>query len=184
MVVKGKLHVGGEQLLDANAEFDIFNTKNDKIIASAKLIRIDQPKGYNITSNFNLRSKGQQLDVKVDEHYAVKPYSIDLGSTISYTDKNQKPKSLGAYFLANLEQVDLFAYIPDKELVKSHTSISVSKHSQKFETEFSLFGNKPVAVNYELKDYNSFTFDLGRKGKKKKKQIVHLPFYFYLMNYL
>ncbi|XP_001604024.1 apolipophorins [Nasonia vitripennis] len=169
MIVKGNLNVGGTQMLDANVDIDVFHSKNDKITANAKLIRNDIAKGYNVTGTFNIHSKGQKLDVKSDQHFAATTNSVDLGAGLSYTDKQQKPKSLGAYFVANPQQVDLYVFVPGKELVKSHTNIVVGKDNQKVDTEFSILGHKPVAANLEVKDYNSFKASYGRKDDAKNK---------------
>ena len=165
MIVKGELRAGGEPLFEAKADIDVFNSKNDKITVNAKISRNEVPKGYNVTGNFNIYSKGQKLDVKSDQHFALTTNSIDIGSSLSYTDKHQKPKSIGAYFSASPQQVDIYAYVPGKDLVKSHTGITVAKDTQKVETEFALLGHKPVVANVEIKNYNSFKFDYGAKGK-------------------
>lgn len=158
------MHVGGKQIFDGSVDIDVFSNKNDQISASAKLIRNEIPKGYNVTGNINVFSKGQKLDVKSDNHFALTTNTVDLGSFLSYTDKNQKPKSIGAYFVASPSQVDVFVYIPEKELVKSHSAITLGKDSQKVESDLSILGSKPVAATIELKDYNSFKLDYGIKG--------------------
>lgn len=168
MIVKGKLHVGGKQIFDGSVDIDVFNSKNDQISASVKFIRNELPNGYNVTGSVNVFSKGQKLDVKSDNHFALATNSLDLGSYLSYTDKNQKPKSIGAFFTASPTQIDVFVYIPEKELLKSHSAITVGKDVQKIESDLSILGSKPVAAVVELKDYNSFKLDYGIKGNYKK----------------
>ncbi|XP_023246016.1 apolipophorins [Copidosoma floridanum] len=173
MIVKGKVFVGGDQILDASFDIDVFSNKNDKIMATAKLMRSDVPKGCNVTGHFYVHSKGQKLDVKADQHVAVSANALDLGASLSYTDKLQKPKSLGAYFSASPQQADLYVFIPGKELVKSHSAITVTKDLQKLENVFSLLGHKPISANVEFKDYNSFQIDFGRKDDSKNKIAVN-----------
>lgn len=176
MIVKGNLNVGGTQLLDANVDIDVFRSKNDKITANAKLVRSDIAKGYNVTGTLNIHSNGQKLDIKSDQYLAATINSVDLGASLSYTDKQQKPKSLGAFFVANPQQVDLYVFVPGKEIVKSHTNIVVGKDNQKLDTEFSILGHKPVVANLELKDYNSFKASYGRKGERDLFDISFLLF--------
>lgn len=173
MIVKGKVHVGGEQLFDANVDIDVFKSKNDKITANARIVRSELPKGYNITNNVNIQSKGQKLDVKLDQHFAATANSVDLGSTFFYTDQHLKPKSFGAFFSASPQQVDVFAYIPGKELIKSHTAVTVAKDTQKVENEFAILGHKPIVATIEFKDYNSFKFNYGSKGQFIYKNLFY-----------
>lgn len=165
MIVKGNLNLGGKQIFDGSVDIDVFSSKNDQITAKARLVRSDLPKGYNVTGSVNVYSKGQNLDVKSDNHLALTTNSIDLGSYLSYTDKNQKPKSIGAYFIASPTEVDVFVYIPEKELIKSHSAITLGKDIQKVESDLSVLGSKPVVAIIELKDYNSFKLEYGIKGR-------------------
>ncbi|XP_058796215.1 apolipophorins [Phymastichus coffea] len=170
MIVKGDLSVkpGQEQLFDANFDIDLFANKNDKITATAKVTRHEVPKGQNVTAIFGLFSKGQKLDVKSDNHFAVSTNSLDYGSSFSYTDKNQKPKSMGAFLLVNPQQLDIDIYLPNIQLLKSHADIHVSKDLLKYEATSHFLGHVPTLLVIEVKDYNSFKLDFGRKGDNDK----------------
>ncbi|XP_014235825.1 apolipophorins [Trichogramma pretiosum] len=170
LVVKGNMLAGvGEQLFTGNVDLDVFASKNDKITVNARVARSAIPKGYNVTGNFNVLSKGQQLDVKSDNHFAVSSSSIDVGATLHYTDKAKQPKSLGADFTADPKKVEVYVYVPGKDLLKYRMNIDIAKDAQKVSAEAAVLGNKPRVANLEVKDYNSFKFDLGTKDDDKNK---------------
>lgn len=178
MIVKGDLKVqpGHEQLFDASIDLDMFANKNDKITASAKVTRRELPKGQNVTAVFGLFSKGQKLDVKLDNHLAASPNNFDFGSSLSYTDKNQKPKSMGAYLTVDPQKLDVYVYLPGHQVLKSHADVHVGKDLLKIEYDCQFLSHNPHALVLEIKDYNSFKLDFGHKGDSKNKLAAHGKF--------
>ncbi|KAJ8687230.1 hypothetical protein QAD02_023024 [Eretmocerus hayati] len=172
-IVKGKMNVGGEQIFGANVDIDLFKTKTDKITADVKLVKREIPKGYNTTSSLNVYSKGQLIDVKSNGHVAVATGLVDLGHVFSYTDVILKPQNFGAYFSATPEKVDVHVFMPTKDVIKSHTTINVGKDLQKIDSELSVLERDPVVAVVELKDYNSFKFDYGKKGDAKNRVMAN-----------
>lgn len=157
-VVKGKIHVGGQHLLDGNVDIDIFEKKNQKIIVTAKLLKTEINQGYNVTGNLEIISQGQQLNVDLDQHLTLSRNAIGFGSLLSYTDERRKPKSTGILFSANLQEAHLLIRSPDQEFVKADSRIDVTKNSQKIETDVAVFGKDPVVISLEVKDLNSFKY--------------------------
>ncbi|XP_018353837.1 PREDICTED: apolipophorins [Trachymyrmex septentrionalis] len=158
MAVKGKLHYGGDHLLDANVDIDVFAKKTQKINVVAKLNRQNLDKGHNITSVIEVNSRGQQLKVDLKSHLAVSDSQFGFGSMLSYTDVHQKPKSLGVLFSANYKEAHLLVTSPNKELLKFDTKLQFNNNLQKFDSEIVIVGNKPIVVNFEAHDFNSFTY--------------------------
>lgn len=165
MAVKGKVHYGGEHLLDANLDIDVFAKKTQKIVIVGKLIRDTIPKGYNITGGFEVNSRGQQLKVVLKQHLAVSGEEIGFGSILSYTDQHQKPKSLGALFSLNAKEAHILVQAPNKDLIKSDTSLTLTKNLQKIDTEYTILDNPTVVINFEANNMNSFKYQQNEKSK-------------------
>lgn len=164
MAVKGRLHYGGEHLLDANVEIDVFAKKAQKINVLAKVSRQDIDKGCNLTSVIEVHSRGQQLKVDLKSHAAYSDYAIGFGSVLSYTDQNQKPKSVGVLFSADTTEVFLLVNAPNKELIKIDAKKKLEKNLQKFDYEITVAGGKPIVTSYEINDWNSFKFVEYQQG--------------------
>lgn len=165
MIVKGNLKTGGDNILDADLDFDIFDKKEDKITASARVKREDVPRGYNLTSAFDINSKGQNLKVDLKNHFSVGANNVGFGSFLSYLNKDAKPRSVGFFLTATPQDMVLFAHGPEKQLIDYHSNIAISSGLQKFDSELSLLGHKPVIAKIEFKDLNSFDYVFHPKGK-------------------
>lgn len=165
MAVKGKLHYGGEHLLDANVDLDIFAKKTQKINLVAKLNRQNIEKGQNITSEIEVNSRGQQLKVDLKSHLVIGDDKLGFGSMLSYTDMHQKPKSVGFLFAADPKETHLLVTAPNKELLRINTKLSLEKNHQKLDAQVSVVGNKPLIMNLETHDGNSFTYTEYVEGK-------------------
>ena len=165
MIVKGKLHCGGENLVDANLDIDLFAKKAQKINIVAKVARVAIPQGFNYTNNIEITSRGQQLKVELREHLAISTSSFGLGSIFSYTDEHQKPKSVGLLFSANPKEVHLLVLSPNKELIKYDSKMEFTTSVQTIDSELSVLTNKPIVFNFEAKELHSVKFSTYNKGK-------------------
>ncbi|XP_011691522.1 PREDICTED: apolipophorins [Wasmannia auropunctata] len=173
MAVKGKIHYGGEHLLDANVDIDVFAKKTQKINVVAKLNRQNIEKGHNITSLIEVNSRGQQLKVDLKSHLAISDTKFGFGSMLSYTDVHQKPKSVGVLFAADPTEVYLIMTSPNKELLRVDTKMQFTKNLQKFDTEVAIVGNKPIVSSFEAHDWNSFTYSEYLKDNPNTKLVVN-----------
>ncbi|XP_046751140.1 apolipophorins [Diprion similis] len=158
--VKGKLHVGGAHLLDANLDIDVFAKRNQKIIVVAKVLKtpINDNTGYNVTGSLSVTSSGQRLKVDVDEYLTVSRKEIAFGSFLAYTDEHQKPKSTGVEFSANPQGVHLLIKSPDQELIKANSKLELAKNSLKIDTDIAVFNNAPLITTLEVRDMNTFKY--------------------------
>ncbi|KAG5308105.1 APLP protein, partial [Acromyrmex insinuator] len=172
MAVKGKLHYGGDHLLDANVDIDVFAKKTQKINVVAKLNRQNLDKGHNITSVIEVNSRGQQLKVDLKSHLAISDSQFGFGSMLSYTDVHQKPKSVGVLFSANYKEAHLLVTSPNKELLKFDTKLQFKQNLQKFDSEIVIVGNKPIIINFETHDFNSFTYSEYQQDNPNTKLII------------
>lgn len=158
MAVKGKLYYGGQHLLDANVDIDIFAKKTQKISIVAKLNREKIEKGYNLTSVVEVNSRGQQLKVDLKSHAALTDYEVGFGSLLTYTDVHQKTKSVGVLFAADNTELNLLVKAPNKELLRVDAKLKLEKNLQKLDADFAIVGNKPIIISIEVNDWNSFKY--------------------------
>lgn len=165
MIIKGRIHCGGENMLDANVDIDIFAKKAQKINIIAKVLKSTIPKGYNITSNVEINSSGQQLKVDLKEHLALSPTEIGFGSMLSYTDIKQNPRTVGMLFSANMKEAHLLIQAPNQELVKADSTMEFSRNLQKIDTEIKVLDNQPIVMTFEAKDWNNAHFHYYHKGR-------------------
>lgn len=165
MVVKGKLHSGGQNLLDANVDIDVFAKKTQKINIVAKVLRLPIPNGYNLTGSFQVLSKGQQLNVEHKTHLTLSSNEIGAGSIFSYTDINQKPKSIVQLFSANLNEVHLLITSPNKEIIRSDATMEFTKKKQKVVAETNILDGKPYVTSFIAENLNNFKFVKYEKSK-------------------
>lgn len=173
--MKGRLHYGGEHLLDGNLDVDVFSKKSQKISIVAKLTKAQIPKGYNLTGVVEINSRGQQLKVETKDHLAISPTELGFGSLFSYTDRQQKSKTVGILFSINPEEAHLLVMGPNKELLKSDTKMKFTNNLQKLEGEVAILGDKPHVMTFEAKDWQNFDYVHYVKGKcTKTRQIPTL----------
>ncbi|XP_066596058.1 apolipophorins [Prorops nasuta] len=169
LTVNGRLHYGGEHLLDANLDIDLFAKKSQKISALIKLQRQQIPNGYNLTNHVEINSKGQQLKVDLKNHLAAATDAFGLGSILSYQDNNQKQKTVGGLLAVNLKQASLVVFVPGKELIRADAKIDISKGHQKVDGEIAILNNKPLVLNVESNDLKDSKFTLYKKDTPNDK---------------
>lgn len=164
MVIKGKLHSGGDNFLDANLDIDMFAKKTQKINVVAKIVKIPMTKGYNVSSTLEFTSKGQQLRVERNSHLALSPTEVKFGSTLSYNDIKQNPKTIGVVFSANLKEAHFLLQGPNQDLIKADSKMEFTKNLQKIDSEVKVLDNPAALINFEAKDWNSVNFAYAHKG--------------------
>ncbi|XP_072754262.1 apolipophorins [Anoplolepis gracilipes] len=158
MAVKGRLHYGGQHLLDANMDIDVFAKKTQKISITAKLLQENIEKGRNLTSVIEVNSRGQQLKVDLKSHAVLAEYAIGFGSVLTYNDVHQKMKNVGVLFSANPKEVYLLVNAPNQQLLKVDAKLQLEKNLQKLDAEVTIVGNKPTIINVEANNWNSFKY--------------------------
>ncbi|KAG7188374.1 hypothetical protein KM043_008028 [Ampulex compressa] len=158
MIVKGRLHYGGEHLLDLNVDVDVFAKKSQKITIQGRVERQELLQGGNFTSVIEINSRGQQLKLELKDHVAFSSNEIGIGSMFSYTDQHQKPKTVGFLFSLNAKQALLLIAGPNKDLLRATTDMVFSKELQKMTTEVQILGNQPLVMDFEARDLNSFYY--------------------------
>lgn len=163
--VKGYLHYGGDKLLDANLDIDVFAKRSQKISIVANVQRQQIPDGQNVTSLVEVNSRGQQLKLDLKSHLAISKKQIGFGSFFTYNNVKQKPKTLGALYSADLNHVSLLVTLPDKQLIKDDWKFDITKNTQKVTRQLSLLDSTPQILNFEASDFNRFKLETYLKSK-------------------
>lgn len=156
--VKGRLHCGGDRLLDANLDLDIFEKKSQKISINANVQKQPLQDGQNVTSNIEVNSRGQQLKLALKSALAYSSEQIELSSFFTYNDVHQKPKTLGAMLTSDKSQTELFVTLPDKVLIKDEWKYQISKDQQSIHRELHLLDEPAIVMKLEGKGLNGFNF--------------------------
>lgn len=171
MVVKGNVKLSPLQKMSANLDIDVFAKRSQKISISANLDRQKPSKNTNnITGLIEVNSRGQQLKLDLKTHMALSTgdeKKITFGSFFTYNDVNQKPKTLGGFFSADLNHVSLVITLPDKELLRDNWNMQISRNVQKIDREVTALGETQVLA-FEANDLNKFKLDVYMKGETLK----------------
>ncbi|XP_024936320.1 apolipophorins isoform X2 [Cephus cinctus] len=167
--VKGRVQYGGEYLLSATLEADVFAKKAQKINVAAHLTNVQVPHGYNVTGALEVTSRGQQLKVDLQQHLAITSDQIGFGSLLWYTDEHQKTKNVGVLFSATLKEIHLLIKAPDEDLVKADTVMDISANIQKVDSEIVIAGVKHAVISFEAHDLQTYNFVYYLKGVPKSK---------------
>lgn len=167
--VKGRLHCGSEKLLDANLDLDVFDKKSQKITITANVQRQPVSDGYNITSNIDVNSRGQQLKLNEKSTFVLTTGDIELSSSFSYNDIHQKTKTLEFHFSADKNHALLLIALPDKILLKDDWTFQLSKESQSLNGELTILGEPTEVLKIEGKGLSSFELTNFRKDNPNNK---------------
>lgn len=165
MSMKGYLHYGGDKLLDANLDIDVFAKRSQKISIVANVQRQQIPNGQNVTSLVEVNSRGQQLKLDLKSHLAISKKQIGFGTFFTYNNVKQKPKTLGALYSADLNHVSLLITLPDKQLIRDNWKFDITRNTQKVHRELSLLDNTPQVLNFEANDFNRFKLETYLKSE-------------------
>ena len=175
LAASGSISIGGPQnLVNANVDLDIFADAEHKVLLEAKVAALEIPSGRNITMNVGAKSKGLALDVQLLGHVALSPEAISASQFLVYQDVKQGSRNAGIYAKLSKEKLVLVASVPGSTLLKIKSDLKISQNSQSIDSTIDLFGLKPIAVQGEIKDFNSVIFSIFRKGKMM----------FFLLSYL
>nr|XP_034187967.1 apolipophorins [Osmia lignaria] len=173
MVVKGKLHTGGDHLLDANLDIDVFAKKSQKISIVANVQRQPIAEGTNVTGMVEVNSRGQQLKLDLKSHLTLSKQQAGFGTFFTYNDVNQKPKTMGVLSSVDINHAFFLVTLPDKELLKDDWKMEFSKNVQKVDRELSVLGEPPHVMNFEANDLNRFKLQVYSKDKPNNKLSVN-----------
>lgn len=165
MIVKGKMHYGGENSLDANLDIDVFAKKQQKITMNAKIQREQLPNGFKLSTSMDMNSRGQALKVEYKDQVTLSMTEVGASASLSYTDRNQKPKNVEAKFSLTPKAGHASIQALNKNILKYDSKMDLTKGAQKFEAEYDILDYPTLKDTFEAKDYNSFKYEHGFKGE-------------------
>ncbi|XP_017879492.1 apolipophorins [Ceratina calcarata] len=172
MIVKGNIHSSSEHPLHLNLDIDVFAKKSQRISIAALIERERLQKGINITGSIEVNSRGQQLKLDLKSHLAIFLNQLEFGNSITYNDVNQKPKTMGIYYSADIKQVSALITLPDKEVFRDEWKMDMSKNALNLNRELSLLGETPRVMTFEI-SWNSVKFEAYRKDKPNSKLSIN-----------
>nr|XP_012148156.1 PREDICTED: apolipophorins [Megachile rotundata] len=173
MVVKGSLHHSRDRLLTANLDIDVFAKKSQMISLVANVQRQPITDGSNVTGSVEVNSRGQHLKLDLKSHLTLSKQQAGFGSFFSYSDVNQKMKTMGVLFSADVNHISLLATLPDKELIRDDWKLQFAKNRQKIDRELSVLGETPNVITFEANDFNRFNLQIHPKDKPNDKLSVN-----------
>jgi len=170
LVASSRVAVGGGQnLLDAAVDLDVFADQKQKVVLEAKVAALQIPGGRNVTVNIGAKSKGLNLDVELLGHVAVSPEVVSAANFLVYQDAKKGSRNAGIYAKLSKEKLILVATVPGSTLLKVKSDLKIARDVQSIDSNIELFGLKPIAVQGEIKDLNSAIFNIYKKEEPNKK---------------
>lgn len=180
-VVKGKselrldhpsiksLSVSGFTLLDADNQraqakvtLDVFQQEANKVIVQANYENADKSgKGFNVTSDVKVSSKGLQLDTGFDGHAALN-YDSRVFSFGANAVCPTKDFAFGSYVFVSEKVFELYGRIFNEEVLKVAANYDLEKRSATFNSVFKQLGTKPVVVTGQVDGLTTASFSLSK----------------------
>lgn len=98
LTIRTKGSAGFEKrLLDASVELDIFNKKNQKIVAAVRVDHDRTATGHNVTGKIDFTSKGLVLDIGSSGHVYSAKDGFSVGAFAYYADNKNVKKEWGGF---------------------------------------------------------------------------------------
>lgn len=180
-VVKGKselrldspsikaLSISGFTLLDADNQraqakvtFDVFQQEANKVIVQANYENADKSgKGFNITSEVKVSSKGLELDTGFDGHAALN-YDTRVFSFGANAVCPTKDFAFGSYLFVSEKVFELYGRIFNEEVVKVAANYDLEKRSATYNSVFKQLGTTPVVITGQVDGLTTASFSLSK----------------------
>uniref|UniRef100_A0A182QBN2 Vitellogenin domain-containing protein n=1 Tax=Anopheles farauti TaxID=69004 RepID=A0A182QBN2_9DIPT len=156
---KGSLD-GDKQTADGSVEFDIFKKAGDKIVAKVRYVNSDQSyKGFNITSEASVSSKGLGLNCGFSGHSALSLASRQASAAGSVTLPFEG-YTFGTYFFGSPESFDFQLTRFGDDFVRAHGTFDAKKYRGDLTSTFKFVPNRPVVFETQLNGLSSAKFSL------------------------
>ncbi|XP_058128999.1 apolipophorins [Anopheles ziemanni] len=154
---KGSLD-GDKQTADGSVEFDVFKKAADKLVASVRYANSDLSyKGFNITTDASVSSKGLGLNCGFNGHYALSLANRQASAAGSLTLPFQG-YTFGSYFFGSPEAFDFLLTRFGDDFVRAHGSYDAKKYRGDFTSTFKFVPNRPVVFESQLNGLSSAKF--------------------------
>ncbi|XP_063705361.1 apolipophorins isoform X2 [Culicoides brevitarsis] len=180
-VVKGKselrldhpsmksLSVSGFTLLDADNQraqakvtFDVFQQEANKVVVQANYENADKSgKGFNVTSDVKVSSKGLKLETGFDGHAALN-YDTRVFSFGANAVCPTKDFGFGSYLFVSEKVFELYGRVFNEEVLKVAANYDLEKRSATYNSVFKQLGMTPVVVTGQVDGLTTASFSLSK----------------------
>ncbi|XP_053660311.1 apolipophorins [Anopheles marshallii] len=159
LAVRAKGSLDGEkQTVDGSVEFDVFKKAGDKIVAMVRYVNSDQSfKGFNITSEASVTSKGLGLNCGFSGHSAMSLATRQASAAGSLTLPIEG-YTFGTYFFGSPESFDFQLTRFGDDFVRAHGTYDAKKYRGDLTSTFKFVPNRPVVFETQLNGLTSAKF--------------------------
>ncbi|XP_053670702.1 apolipophorins [Anopheles nili] len=160
---KGALD-GDKHTADGSVEFDIFKKAGDKIVAKVSYSNSDKSfKGFNITSEASVSSKGLGLNCGFSGHSAMSLATRQASAAGSLTLPFEG-YTFGSYFFGSPESFDFMVTRFGEDFVRAQGTFDTKKYTGDVSTTFKFVPTRPVVFHTQMSGLSSakFSFKQGQ----------------------
>lgn len=164
-----KLRVSGEFGANADAadvksklEFDVFTNPSDAIIVIVNFGNTDTSgRGFNVSSNIEINSKGLGLNAKYHDHAGLSfdQRLITIGSELTLPIEDFR---FGLQANINEKNGEFFVVAFNKEVLKSNANYDLDKHDFNLETKIHYIASDPIFQKASIAGLTQGSFTLSR----------------------
>lgn len=164
-----KLRVGGEFSANPDAmdvrskvEFDVFTNPMDMIVITTNFGNKDNSgRGFNITSDVEIFSKGLGLNMKYHEHAGLSfdQKLITIGSELTLPVDDFR---FGVSAYLNEKSAEVIGIAFGQQILRSAATYDVNKYDMSVETTIQYFGSEPVVQKSAITGLTQGTFTMSK----------------------
>jgi hypothetical protein len=133
--INGEFNLDADQMaMDSNVEFDIFTNPMDKIVFTGKFGNSDTSgKGFNITNDVEVYSKGLDWKLKFHEHTGLsfERRLVTYGSEVTLPLNDWR---FGVHAFASEKNFEVIGVIFNEEVLKANAVYDMEKHDLALES--------------------------------------------------
>lgn len=135
LAIRGKFEIDADRMdMNSNLEFDIFTNPNDKIIFTGKFGNSDASgRGFNITNDIEIFSKGLDWKLKLHEHTGLsfERRLVTYGSEVTLPMNEWR---FGAHAFASETNFEVIGVFFNEEVVKANAVYDLNKNDFSMES--------------------------------------------------
>ncbi|XP_046401090.1 apolipophorins-like isoform X2 [Ischnura elegans] len=174
LAIRGELECSATNIeFDSKLEFDVFAEEDQKVVVSAKLDKVMQENGGNLTAMVDFKSKGQKIDAEWVTYGFYAERSLGLGSFFTYVNHNNEHRDTGAVFRVNPKSLFLLVKADSHEVLKADLKADISEAKQVLVSEIGVLGKHTHVDTYEFRGVNSFKYSSHEKGSPDDQIEAH-----------
>lgn len=135
LAIRGNFEIDSNRMdMNSNLEFDVFTNPNDKIVFNGKFGNSDASgRGFNITNEIELFSRGLDFKVKLHEHTGLsfERRLVTYGSEITLPVENWR---FGVHAFASEKNFEIIGVAFNEEMLKTNAVYDLAKNDLSLES--------------------------------------------------